>query len=66
MTKFSRAVLASLALAVIPLASVGQPAYPTGSVRIISPYPAGGPASIVAQAIAEKLHEPLGKARDAE
>ena len=62
MTILIRAVLVALALAIVPRASIAQPAYPTGSVRIISPYPAGGPASIVAQAIAEKLREPLGHA----
>lgn len=42
-------------------AALAQSGYPTGTVRIISPYPAGGPASIVAQAIGEKLRETLGQ-----
>jgi tripartite-type tricarboxylate transporter receptor subunit TctC len=53
--------LIALYFALAALPSLAQPAYPTGTIRIISPYPAGGPATIVAQAISEKLREVIGQ-----
>ena len=58
----SFAIAASLTWCLGPSVTLAQSAYPSAPVKIISPYPAGGPASIVAQAIADKLREPLGQA----
>jgi tripartite-type tricarboxylate transporter receptor subunit TctC len=37
------------------------PAYPTRQVRIIVPYPAGGPTDVMARLIAQHLSESLGQ-----
>jgi tripartite-type tricarboxylate transporter receptor subunit TctC len=56
------AVVASWALL---LASPGwaqtDPAYPTRAVRIVVPYPAGGPTDVLARLIGQKLAERLGQ-----
>jgi tripartite-type tricarboxylate transporter receptor subunit TctC len=56
-----RRVALALALLVGPLPALAQATYPSGPVRLVVPYPAGGPASIVAHAIGEKLSETLGQ-----
>jgi tripartite-type tricarboxylate transporter receptor subunit TctC len=48
-----RALLAATVLVLCPLASA-QP------IRLIVPYPPGGPLDIVARALAEKVHDSLG------
>jgi tripartite-type tricarboxylate transporter receptor subunit TctC len=35
--------------------------YPTKPIRLIVPYPAGGPLDLVARSLADKLREPLGQ-----
>lgn len=51
-----------LALAAAPLmARADQLAYPTKSVRLIVPFPAGGPADVLARVVAQKLGERWGQ-----
>jgi tripartite-type tricarboxylate transporter receptor subunit TctC len=52
------------ALLSVPGLSHAQPAaegYPNRQVRIVVPYPAGGPADLIARIMAQKLGERLGK-----
>jgi tripartite-type tricarboxylate transporter receptor subunit TctC len=50
-----------LALAVTGQAQTSTSGYPTRSVRIIVPYPAGGPTDLIARLVAQKLSEALGQ-----
>src|SRR5580692_4953458 len=43
------------------IADAQQPAYPTRQVRIVVPYPAGGPTDLIARLVAQKLGERLGQ-----
>ena len=54
-----RALLA-LMLAVLPASLLAQ-AYPVKPIRMILPFPPGGPTDITGRAIAQKLSEQLGQ-----
>lgn len=54
-------IAAALALAITPLATLAQTAYPTKSIRFIVPVTTGGPSDIVARLLGEKLSTALGK-----
>lgn len=53
--------LIALAISLAPPLALAQDAFPSGPIRFIVPYPAGGPAGIVAHAIGEKLGPVLGQ-----
>ena len=55
-------ILLSASLSALTAYAQSNPAYPTRPVRLIVPYPAGGPLDLVARALADKLREPLGQA----
>ena len=55
------AVVASLALAAVPLASAQAPAWPTKPVKIVIAYPPGGSTDIAGRLLAEKLTKMLGQ-----
>jgi len=60
-----RGLFLSIAAAMLLASGVcyGQSAspYPTRQVRIVVPYPAGGPTDLIARLIAQKLGERLGQ-----
>jgi len=53
------AVLAGFAFAAAPV--WGQPAYPTKTIRIIVPFPAGATTDMLARLFAQRLTESLGQ-----
>lgn len=52
-----RRVLLSISLAALPGLSRAQQPYPSGPVRLIVPFPAGGPSDVLGRVVAEKLGE---------
>jgi tripartite-type tricarboxylate transporter receptor subunit TctC len=54
------ALLATLLLALASLVAEAQP-YPSRSVRVIVPYPAGGTVDAVARVVAQRLSEQMGQ-----
>ena len=52
--------IAALAL-MLPFGSIAQTAYPTKPVRIIVPFPPGGPADALARIVGDKLGRALGQ-----
>src|ERR1700761_7311028 len=53
------ALLAIAALAASAIGLSAQEAYPTRPVRIVVPYPAGGPTDILARLVADRLSQNL-------
>jgi tripartite-type tricarboxylate transporter receptor subunit TctC len=60
MQPLARTFLATLAVAVAPLAAQAQE-YPAKPVRIISPFSAGGPADIYARYVGQRLEKSMGQ-----
>jgi tripartite-type tricarboxylate transporter receptor subunit TctC len=55
-------LLLAAGLAVVPSLAMGQaPAYPSKLIRLIVPFPAGGPNDIIGRAVAQKMTEALGQ-----
>ena len=61
LARLSKFIVAALALAAAPQLGAQTDAFPSGPIRLIVPFPAGGPASIVSHAISEKLGAALGQ-----
>ena len=53
--------IAALAAAAVVPAAVSAQAYPTHSIRMIVPYPAGGSVDVLGRAVADKLSTSLGQ-----
>ena len=54
-------VLLSLVVSVLPASGYAQAAYPDHGVRIVVPFPPGGPADALARLTAEQLAQALGQ-----
>jgi tripartite-type tricarboxylate transporter receptor subunit TctC len=62
MTCSRRTVLAALgAMTLLPVRHAGAQTYPTRPIRIIVPFPAGGPTDILSRVIAQKMSEDWGQ-----
>lgn len=53
------ALLVLTAIAGAPLSALADTAWPTKSVRVVLPYPAGGPNDMVAQKLSDSLKQPF-------
>ena len=53
--------LAALLLGCLPLMAAAQGAYPHKPIRMIVPYPPGGPTDVLGRIVAQKLSESLGQ-----
>lgn len=60
MNRALQALVAVVALVLSAAAPAQTPSYPTKPIRLIVPYPAGGPLDTAARALAERLKESLG------
>jgi tripartite-type tricarboxylate transporter receptor subunit TctC len=54
------AIAAGVGLAASPLALAQGAAYPSKPIRLVVPYPPGGPLDIAARTLAERVKDPLG------
>ena len=54
-------IAAALAALLVVGAAHAEPSYPTKQVRIIVPYPPGGPTDVIARLLAQHLTEALGQ-----
>ena len=62
MTASRRSVLAALgAAALAPIGGAQAQAYPNRTIRIVVPFPAGGPTDILSRLIAQKMSEDWGQ-----
>ena len=52
--------IAALMMALFAVGQAAEPEYPSKPVRLIVPYPAGGPTDLVARAINDRLSDRLG------
>jgi len=59
--KRSIRVRAALLFGCLPLALAAQGAYPNKPIRMIVPYPPGGPTDVLGRIVAQKLSESLGQ-----
>jgi len=55
------AVLVALLVAVVPSLACAQGAYPDHAVRIVVPFPPGGPTDVLARLTADQLSQALGQ-----
>jgi tripartite-type tricarboxylate transporter receptor subunit TctC len=53
--------IATAALLAAPFATHAADSYPTGPIRLIVPYTAGGGVDLIARLMAERLHDTLGQ-----
>lgn len=61
MNAFAHRVLVSVVAACAAIASAQAQTYPSKAVRIVVPFPAGGPADMLARMLAEKLNAQWGQ-----
>jgi len=54
-------LLAILLLGCLPLALAAQSSYPNKPIRMLVPYPPGGPTDVLGRIVAQKLSESLGQ-----
>jgi tripartite-type tricarboxylate transporter receptor subunit TctC len=60
MTRWMR-TLAALLLLCLPLGLAAQGSYPNRSIRMVVPYPPGGPTDVLGRIVAQQLSERLGQ-----
>lgn len=61
MPRMLRFILLAVSILLVAAPAAAQDAYPSKPVRVIVPFPPGGPADLIARLIGQKLSESLGK-----